>query len=92
MATTQDIATIARGTAVHPATPITSIDRQALSRWQFSETNGFVVKDYTGIKESDEPVIMVLKACDIFEYIAEASTRKAKIAIYAIGPCVIDWS
>jgi hypothetical protein len=71
---------------------MTSVDRLALKRWQFNETNGFVVKDYTGIKEGDEPVVMVLKASDIFDYIAEASTRKAKIAIYAIGPCVIDWS
>lgn len=39
-----------------------------------------------------EPVCMVLKATDIFEFIADASERKAKVAIYAIGPCVIDWS
>lgn len=71
---------------------VTSVDRLALQRWQFNETNGFVVKDYTGIKEGDEPVVMVLKSSDIFEFIAEASSREAKIAIYAIGPCVIDWS
>jgi hypothetical protein len=35
---------------------------------------------------------MVLKAADIFEFIADASERKAKVAIYSIGPCVLDWS
>ena len=63
-----------------------------LERWRFKETNGFVVKDWTGVERGGEPVCAVLKACDIFDYIADASERKAKIAVYAIGPCVIDWS
>lgn len=70
----------------------TSVDRAALANWRFGETNGFVVKDWTGIDKNAEPVCMVLKAADIFEFIADASARKAKVAIYAIGPCVLDWS
>jgi len=72
--------------------PTTSVDRVELNRWRFSETNGFVVKDWTGVEKGGEPVCMVLKATDIFEFIADASERKAKVAIYSIGPCVIDWS
>lgn len=71
---------------------IKSVDREALSRWRFSETNGFVIKDYTGLKPGEEPVIMVLKSSDIFEFIADASEKKLKVSVYAIGPCVIDWS
>lgn len=70
----------------------TSVDRVELNRWRFGETNGFVVKDWSGVPKGGEPVCMVLKATDIFEFIADASERKAKVAIYAIGPCVIDWS
>jgi hypothetical protein len=76
------------------ATPqhTTSVDRAALARWRFEETNGFVAKDYTSVEPGGEPVMMVLKAADIFEFIADASARKAKVAIYAIGPCVMDWT
>lgn len=70
----------------------TSVDRVELNRWRFGETNGFVVKDWTGVDKGGEPVCMVLKASDIFEFIADASERKAKVAVYAIGPCVLDWS
>lgn len=70
----------------------TSVDKIELNRWRFGETNGFVVKDYTGIEKGADPVVMVLKSSDIFEFIADASERKAKVSIYAIGPCVIDWS
>ena len=74
-------------------TPVTtSVDRAELARWKFGETNGFVIRDWTGIEKGGEPVTMVLKADDIFEFIAEASARKAKIAVYAIGPCVMDLS
>jgi len=79
-----------------PQTPphTTSVDKAELHRWRFSETNGFVVKDYTGIEKGSgqEPAVMVLKSSDIFEFVADASERKAKVAIFAIGPCVIDWS
>jgi len=82
-----------------PATPptpapqhTTSVDRNSLAHWRFEANNGFVVKDYTGMAEGDDPVVMVLKSKDIFDYIADAAQRKAKIAIYSVGPCVIDWS
>jgi len=78
--------------ATTPQPPQTSVDRVELNRWRFSETNGFVVKDWSGVEKGGEPVCMVLKATDIFEFIADASERKAKVAIYGIGPCVIDWS
>ena len=78
--------------ATTPQTVQTSVDRVELNRWRFSETNGFVVKDWTGVDKGGEPVCMVLKAADIFEFIADASERKAKVAIYSIGPCVLDWS
>ena len=78
--------------ATTPQPVQTSVDRVELNRWRFSETNGFVVKDWTGIEKGGEPVCMVLKAADIFEFIADASERKAKVAIYSIGPCVLDWS
>lgn len=63
--------------------PNTSVDRAELARWRFSETNGFVVKDWTGIDKGsgNDPVCMVLKAADIFEFIADASERKAKVTI-----------
>jgi hypothetical protein len=63
-----------------------------LSRWRMCEANGFIAKDYTGIAPGDEPVCVVLKSADVFAYIADAQERKAKVAVYAIGPCVIDWS
>lgn len=79
--------------ATPPQQPVrTSVDRVELNRWRFGETNGFVVKDWTGVEKGGEPVCMVLKAADIFEFIADASERKARVAIYAIGPCVLDWS
>ena len=78
--------------ATTPQPPQTSVDRVELNRWRFSETNGFVVKDWSGVEKGGEPVCMVLKAADIFEFIADASERKAKVAIYSIGPCVLDWS
>ena len=78
--------------ATTPQPVQTSVDRVELNRWRFSETNGFVVKDWTGVDKGGEPVCMVLKAADIFEFIADASERKAKVAIYSIGPCVLDWS
>ena len=72
-------------------TPSTS-DKAESARWQLQTTNGFVVRDWTGVAPGGEPVILVLKASDIFDYMADASQRKAKIAVYTIGPCVIDWS
>ena len=78
--------------ATTPQPVQTSVDRVELNRWRFSETNGFVVKDWTGVDKGGEPVCMVLKAADIFEFIADASERKAKVAIYSIGACVLDWS
>lgn len=70
----------------------TSFDKASLHNWRFSETNGFVVKDYTGLEKGQEPVIMVLKCDDIFEYIAEAAREQRKITVFAIGPCVMDMS
>lgn len=71
----------------------TSIDRAALSAWRFNDTNGFVVKDYSGISdEQPDPLIMVVRSSEIFEVIADASANQKKIAIYAIGPCVYDAS
>jgi len=78
--------------ATTPQPVQTSVDRVELNRWRFSENNGFVVKDWSGVEKGGEPVCMVLKSSDIFEFIAEASERKAKVAIYSIGPCVVDWS
>lgn len=73
-------------------TALTSVDRTALASWRFSECNGFVVKDYTGVTKGQEPNIMVLKSSDIFDFIATATEQNREVAIYAIGPCVIDWS
>ena len=70
----------------------TSLDKAELHNWRFGQNNGFVVKDYTGLDERAEPVIAVLKSEDIFEYINDASANKRKVCIYAIGPCVLDWS
>lgn len=75
-----------------PQEPVTSIDRVALASWRFGECNGFVVKDWTGTEKGGEPVCMVLKANDIFDFIADASRNQRKVTIFAIGPCVIDWS
>ena len=68
-----------------------------IARWRFGESsgfvvNGFVVKDYTGTEKGTDPVVMVLKASDIFEFIADAAQRKAKVSVYAIGQCILDWS
>jgi len=52
---------------------------------------GFVVRDWTGIKDGDEPVIMVLKPGDIFDFLATVD-RTRQIAVYSIGSCVLDWS
>ena len=70
-----------------PPGPQVTADKIELNRWRFGETNGFVVKDYTGIEKDSgqEPAVMVLKCSDIFDFIADASARQAKIAIYAIG-------
>ena len=71
--------------------PVTS-DKAESARWQLQATNGFVIRDWTGIAPGGDPVILVLKATDIFDYMADAAQRKSKIAIYAIGPCLLDWS
>jgi hypothetical protein len=82
--------------AAKPATPAkeTSLDRVALASWRFSETNGFVIKDYTGLEKGSgqEPVIFVVKASEVFEVMADAVENKKQIAIFAIGPCVLDLS
>ena len=71
----------------------TSLDRIQLASWRFSETNGFVIKDYTGTEDSGlEPAIMVFKSSDIFEVLTDAFENKKKIAVFAIGPCVLDIS
>lgn len=67
-------------------------DKAESARWQLQATNGFVVRDWTGVAPGGDPVILVLKASDIFDYMADAAQRKAKIAVYGIGPCVLDWS
>lgn len=72
------------------ATP--TFDQTEGARWKFGEANGFIVRDWTGVTPGGEPVQLVLKASDIFAYIADAGQRKAKIAVYAIGPCVMDWT
>lgn len=72
--------------------PATSLDKAASYNWRFSETNGFVIKDYTGLNEGEEPVIVVIKSADIFDFVADAAQEKKKVAVYAIGPCVLDWS
>lgn len=69
-----------------------SLDNCELDRWRFTDINGFVVKDWTGIEKGGEPAIMVLKPSDIFEFIASAAINKQKIAVYAIGPRLLDWS
>ena len=77
----------------NPPQPVTSVDKLAMNSWRFSECNGFVVKDWTGLTDhNQEPACMVLKSADIFDFIATATEQKRKVAIYAIGPCVIDWS
>ena len=63
-----------------------------MSSWRFGECNGFVVKDWTGLKAEEEPAVMVLKSSDIFDFIAQAAADKRKVAVYTIGPCVMDWS
>lgn len=60
--------------------------------WQFTDSNGFVVRDWTGVNPGEEPVVMVLKSNDFINYIAEAARDNRKIAVYSIGPCVLDWS
>ena len=70
----------------------TSTDQQNLAHWRFPENYGFVCKDYTGLDKGAEPVIMVLKGDEIFNFIAEAKTQNRKIAVYAIGNCILDWS
>jgi len=70
----------------------TSLDRLQLNKWQFSETNGFVIKDYTGLDQGQEPVVFVVKSSDVFEVMADAAENKKKITIFAVGPCVLDLS
>lgn len=70
----------------------TTLDKNELHRWKFPESNGFVIKDWTGIEDGGEPAIMVLKSSDIFQLIGDAAADKRKIAIYAIGNCILDWS
>ena len=75
-----------------PAPRPSSLDRVELARWRFSSTNGFVVKDYTGLESGQEPAILVVKASEIFEVMADAAEHHKKISVYAIGPCVLDLS
>ena len=76
--------------ATTPTAPTT--DQAESDRWKFGEANGFAIRDWTGVPPGGDPVVFVLKAADIFEFIADASQRKAKIAVYTIGPCILDWS
>jgi hypothetical protein len=70
----------------------TSLDLAQLAAWRFSETNGFVVKDFTGLDTGQEPVIFVVKSSEIFEVMADAVEHQKQISVYAIGPCVLDLS
>lgn len=54
--------------------------------------NGFVVKDWTGIKPGEEPVCIVLNTAQIFDFLTEPATRQRQIAIFPVGPCVLNWS
>ena len=89
-------------TSIKPAPPAnpaaqpkrTSLDRAQLASWRFSETNGFVIKDYTGIDAASgqEPMIFVIKSSEIFEVMADAAAEQKKITVFAVGPCVLDLS
>ena len=60
-----------------------------------SESNGFVVRDYTGLNAADpeaEPMVVVLKSSELWDYLADAAVQKRKISIYVIGERLLDWS
>ena len=69
-----------------------SLDRVSAANWKLNETNGFVIRDYTGCQKGDEPVIIVLKTSQIFDYLQDACENHKKIAVYAIGQCLLDVS
>jgi len=70
---------------------LTSIDRAERHRWRFSECNGFIVRDWTGIDKGGDPVVSFLPANDIWEFL-DTVDRSRKITVFSIGPCVLDWS
>jgi len=74
----------------------TSLSKADLARWRFNDCNGFVVYDYTGcVKgqgQGNPPAIMVVKAPEIFELLADVFENQKKVTIFSIGPCVLDLS
>lgn len=72
----------------------TSLSKADLAHWRFNDCNGFVIHDYTGcVKgEGQQPAIMVVKATEIFEALADAFENQKKITVFSIGPCVLDIS
>lgn len=73
-----------------------SLDTIAAGHKNFEFAHGFVVKDYTGIDARElqkvEPVVCVVNAEQLFEMISKSAIEKRKIAVYAIGPRVLDLS
>jgi len=68
------------------------MDELKAGSWRLSEANGFVVRDYTNVAHDEEPVVVVLKAEDLFRYLTDAIAQKREIAVYAIGAKLLDWS
>jgi len=50
----------------------------------------FLVEDYTGTKEGEDPKIQVVDEDEIWEVIE--ATREKMIAVWKIDKCVLDWS
>ena len=71
-----------------------SLDQLSAETWSEPQVNGYVVRDYTGITLENEqtPVITVLRPGDLAAYLGDAARDGRKIAVYAVGECVIDWS
>ena len=68
------------------------MDSQQIAAWRENDTNGFVVKDYTGVQDpaTEEPLIMTVKSCEIWDVLADANRHGKRISVYAIGPRILD--
>ena len=58
----------------------------------FENHADYLVSDWTGKKEGEEPTLTRIHGDEIFDLLQDAQKKKIKISVSVIGACVIDWS
>lgn len=58
-----------------------------------SESGYYLVWDWTGKDTNEEPDATIVYGSEaVFKIVSKAKEENRKIAVYAIGKCLLDWS